>query len=137
MSTRNKELQTVCTAPKNNVAGLTLGGQVPSNMTRWVTFLMIDSATILDASDVNIHFASVNVSNPSEASTIAATNRKINPEWIASNLSLCNCGGLPYMLPESGPNPDSPLFSIAGGNWLSVFTSVAATVNLFMQYFDE
>lgn len=137
MSVRNMELKTTCKTLKNNATPIVLGGQVPSGMTRWVTFLMVDTNAIADASDGALHFASMGVSNPTEASVVAVTHRKLRLEWVASDMSVCNCNGLPIMLPDGGPDPETPLFSIAEGKWLGIFTSLGATANVFMQYFDE
>lgn len=137
MSVRNMDLKTASKTFKLNASATNIGGQVPAGMKRWVTFLMVDTNMKGDASDGVIHFASIPISNPTKASIVAVDSRKLKLEWMASDLSLCNCGGLPFQIPAGGPDPDSPLFSIAAGNFLAVFTSLGATANVFMQYFDE
>jgi hypothetical protein len=135
MSIRNTELQSESKMVTKETAELTLGGQVPAGMKRWVSFLTIDTATVNRASDVGVYFASVGVSNPTRASIIATSNRKRFIPMEGTKLSRSN-KARPLMLPESGPNPENPLFSIAAGNWLGVFAT-AATANVFMQHFDE
>ena len=77
MNIRNRELKTVSKVITSGVANITIGGQVPANMKRWVTFLLMDSITTTRASDIGFYFASVAVSNPSIASTVLAANRKL------------------------------------------------------------
>ena len=132
---RNRELKTVSKILTLNTSALTIGGQVPSSMKRWVTFLMIDSVGISKVSDVGVYLASVGVSAPSKTSLIAAGNRRVFLPIEGTQLSISDKYH-PVMMPQSGPDPDTPLFSIAGGKWLGGFAS-ATTAQVFMQYFDE
>lgn len=136
MKNRSRELKTVSKMITSETAGITLGGQVPSSMKRWVTFLCIDTTgAAMAMSDLALHLASVGVSNPSIASIIATGNRKRFIPLNATQKSIAS-RYLPIMLPPTGPDPEAPLFSIAGGKWLGVVASLT-TANVFMQYFDE
>jgi len=132
---RNTELKTISKIVTKETAAINLGGQVPDGMKRWVTFLTADTATVNEASDVGVYFASVPVSNPTRASIVATSNRKRFVPMEGTMLSRSN-KARPLMLPSSGPDPENPLFSIAAGKWFGVFAT-AATANVFMQYFDE
>lgn len=135
MSIRNTELQSESKMVTKEIAAITLGGQVPAGMKRWVTFLTADTATMSRASDVGVYFASVTTGNPTRASIVSIGNRKRFIPMEGTQLSRSN-KPRPVMMPESGPDPENPLFSIAAGNWLGVFAT-AATANVFMQHFDE
>ena len=136
MSTRNRELQTASIPVTSNTAEITIGGQVPAGMKRWVTFLTMDTMFIVSrASDVGIYFASVGVSNPTIASMVLTANRKLYVPMEGTQISRSN-KGRPHMLPAQGPDPENPLFSIAAGKWLGVTASLT-TGNIFCQFFDE
>jgi len=136
MANRSRELKTVSKMIKSETAAITLGGQVPAAMKRWVTFITVDPKGVAMAmSDVALYLASVGVSNPSLASIVATGNRKLHVALKATQKSICS-KYLPVMVPPSGPDPDNPLFSIAGGKWLGAAAS-QTTANVFMQYFDE
>ncbi|MDP2217196.1 MAG: hypothetical protein Q8J68_07925 [Methanolobus sp.] len=137
MNIRNRELKTIAKVISSGVANLTIGGQVPSSIKRWVTFLLMDSITVSRASDIGFYFASVGVSNPTIGSTVLAANRKLYIPIEATQLNNKKTNKKhPVMIPESGPDPDNPLFSIASGKWLSV-VATKTTGHVFMQYFDE
>ncbi|MBU0846625.1 hypothetical protein KKH23_05495 [Patescibacteria group bacterium] len=136
MSQRNINLKTVVRAIKNNVATLSIGGTVPAGMKRWVTFIMCDSmSAVKRMSTFGLHLASTISAKPTTASVVAATYRKLNVDCFGTSMSRSNLLR-PLMFPPSGPDPDLPLFSIAGGKNLGV-TASTTTVNLFVQYFDE
>jgi len=135
MSIRNTELETTSKILTQDTAALNIGGQVPTGMKRWVSFISVDTATVNRASDVGVYFASVSVSNPTKASLVATSNRKRFVAMEGTQLSRSN-KARPFMLPESGPDPENPLFSIAAGNWLGVYAS-KTTANVFVQHFDE
>jgi len=132
---RNIELNTVSKVVTSDTSAINIGGQVPTGMKRWITFLMVDTNTARKASDCGLYLASVGVSNPTRASIVATGNRKDYIPLVGTQLSRSN-SPRPLMKPSSGPNPDKPLFSIAGGKWLGVYAS-KTTANVFVQYFDE
>lgn len=132
---RNTELKSTSKIVTEDTAALTLGGQVPASMKRWISFLTIDTASRSRASDVGVYFASVGVSNPTRASIVATGNRKRFVPMEGTMLSRSN-KARPVMLPSSGPDPENPIFSIAAGKWLGVYAS-KTTANIFMQHFDE
>lgn len=133
MVVRNHELKVDSTVVTSLTAAITLGGQVPAGMKRWVTFLSIDSIGVDEVSNVCMHFASVGVSNPTLASIVATGNRKIYLPLRGTGISGLNHGAL--IVPPN-PNPNTPLFSIAGGKWLGVAASITTGL-VTMGYFDE
>ena len=135
MEPRNVELQTESLACKADAISLNLGGQVPAGMKRWVTFITVDAAQPANVVGARVYFASVNVSNPTEASSIAVANRKMLVDLRASKAVDSVRGGCPFQVPRQ-PNVDKPLFSISGGNWLGILAS-DVSANVFVQYFDE
>lgn len=136
MPRRNINLKTVARAIKKEVATTSIGGQVPTGMTRWVTFVMCDSMSVTKRmSTFGLRLASVASVYPSIALVIATANRKMAVDCGGTQMS--RSGFLrPLMFPPSGPDPDCPLFSIAAGKYLGV-TASFTTVNLFVQYYDE
>ena len=142
---RNIELNTVSKVVTSETSGINIGGQVPSGMKRWVTFLTLDTMAITGCSSVRLYLASVGVSNPTKASIIATGNRKMLLDLRASGIQASAATGKtkqdltphgpPLQIPES-PDANKPLFSIAGGKWLGVWASVT-TANVFIQYYDE
>ena len=138
MSTRNTELKWVSKQPKQETAGLNIGGQVPDNMKRWVTFLSLDTMFVTGASSVRLYLASVGVSDPTKASIIATGNRKMLLDLRATGLlgvQNLTPDGAPLMIPDK-PDTNKPLFSIAAAKWLGVYASYT-TANVHVQYFDE
>jgi hypothetical protein len=135
MSTRTKDLKTAYKVVTSKTSQINLGGQVPTGMKRWVTFLSIDSIMNSRMSTFGVHFASVGVSNPTIASIVATGNKKL--VVTAEGTQASRTDKLrPVMHPPEGPNPDAPLFSIASGKWIGVMASLT-TVGVFMQYYDE
>ena len=136
MPIRSKELKSVSIPVTSNTASITIGGQVPAGMKRWVTFLSTDTMFIAGrVSDIGVYFASVGVSNPTIASMVLTANRKLYVPMEGTQMSRSN-KARPHMLPSQGPDPDNPLFSIAAGKWLGVCASLTSA-NIFCQYFDE
>ena len=134
MSVRNKELQSVFKVASSDASALNIGGQVPAGMTRWVTFLQIDSAIVALASSNRVHFTEVDAS-ATQNSMITTTNRKLMVAYKATSISDSS-HKLPLMIPEDGPDPDAPLFSIAEEKYLGVYCT-ATTAHIFCQFFDE
>lgn len=132
---RNRDIKTVYKVMSSSITQLTVGGQVPAGMKRWVTFLAVDSIMLSRASGIKAYFTSVGVSNPTKASLIATTYRKLGVAKYATQMSRVD-GFRPVCFPLEGPNPNAPLFSIASGKWLGVYASYT-TVGVFVQYFDE
>ena len=138
MSIRNTETKFLSKVVTSETSGINLDGQVPSSMKRWVTFLSLDTMLVTGASSVRLYLASVNVSNPTKASLIATGNRKMLLDLRCSGMVAAENltpDGPPLMIPDK-PDPEKPLFSIAGGNWLGAWASYT-TANVNMQYFEE
>lgn len=137
-SVRSRQLQTVCKNVAVAAASVNLGGLVPAGMKRWVTFLMVapTRATAVRSCPSGIlYMASVATQYPTAASVKLITHRKRTIRFTGRLASCTNCER-PYCDPKAGPEPDSPLFSIAGGKYLGASSS-QQTMNVFMQYFDE
>ena len=131
---RNTDLITEDKTLKEDTAALTLGDQVPAGMKRFHTFLSVQGAYVAGgASQVAVYVASVSVSNPTKASIIATGNRKLLLHLRATQTSGFRKGIL--TVPKS-PSTETPLFSIAGGNWCGVYAS-KTTANVSTQYFEE
>lgn len=138
MTNRNIELKTVCRLFASAVATANIGGQVPTGMKRWVTFLALDGAHQSLSKSVRLYLASCGVSAPSVASIVLAANRKMKIDLRASGMTgrvNLTPDGPPLMIPDK-PDSDKPLFSIASGKWLGATTS-NTTALVFIQYFDE
>lgn len=135
---RNIELKTESRLIASAVATDCIGGQVPSGMKRWVTFISLDGASLGGTKSVRLYLASVGVSNPTVASIIATGNRKMVIDLRASGMTgkqNLTPDGPPLMIPDK-PDANKPLFSIAGGKWLGATTS-KTTALIHVQYFDE
>ena len=136
---RNKNLKGINTVVNSGTASINIGGVVPAGMTRWVTFIAVDSVGAASLNLGTLYLGSVSVSNPSLASLIATANIKMRVVLRGSGISSSNCimcdGGPPFQLPDR-PDLNTPLFSIQGGSWLGVMATLC-TMNLFCQYFDE
>ena len=152
MSIRNTETKFLSKSIEEETAGLNLGGQVPAGMKRWVTFLSLDTMLVTGASSVRLYMASVSVSDPTKASLIATSNRKMLLDLRATGLAMAIASGAtaivgathkqdltpegpPLMIPDT-PDTEKPLFSIAAEKWLGVYASYT-TANVNAQYFDE
>jgi len=131
---RNTEVKTAEKIITSATSQITIGGQVPAGMKRWVTFLAIDSQVIAGgASSLGLYLASVSVSNPTKASLIATGNRR-----SLAFLRATQTSGMrkpPLTIPKN-PSVDKPLFSIAAEKWLGVWATTTTGL-LTMQYFDE
>jgi len=138
MSYRTKQIQTKAKRVKRTTP-TTIGGQAPSGMTRYITFLMLDNAKaapyVANVSTVIVYLASVSKSNPSAGSLKAVANRKALIGIFGTKNSYTNVER-PYCLPREGPDPGNPLFTIAGSKWLGVVASTGSA-DMFMQWFDE
>lgn len=135
MSVRNMELKTVSKVLTSDASALTIGGQVPSGMTRWVTFLAVDNMLKTNTETTRLYLISAAVSNPTEASFVATGNRKMLINIRASKVLDITPDGVPLQIPRQ-PDTDKPLFSISSGKWLGAYCSTTSG-NLFVQYYDE
>jgi len=137
--TRNIELKTVSKILASKTSQINIGGQVPTNMKRWVTFLSIDTWALASCQAVKLYLASVPTSISPRSSIVATTNRKMMIDLRASGI-LGRRNQTPYgpplMIPDR-PDANKPLFSIAGGKWLGAYASNASAANVLIQYFDE
>jgi hypothetical protein len=138
-SVRSRELKTAYKIVTQSAASLNIGGQVPSAQKRWVTFLQVDTVNPKKISHVAVYFISTATANPSKAMLQSAGMRKFLaqlPGTLAGTGISKSPSRRPFWFPPAGPDPDAPLFSIAGGNYVGIFASVT-TADVVMQYFDE
>lgn len=132
MTVRNREVVTTAMVVSSSVASLTVGGLVPAGMKRWVTFIQADPIAAIPEA-MGLYFASVPTAYPTVASVVAAANRKLLLHLRGTQVSAVYKGN--KQIPPKA-NPDTPLFSIAGGNYLGV-TATLTTGNIVVQYYDE
>ena len=144
MSYRTKNLQTKDKIIQSKTSGYNIGGQVPSGMTRYVTFLYLSPGYEgVGFSAAKVYLASVGVSNPTRASIVATTYRKDVLQVHMSGYSYTTKkgpimrGGGPLLYFPDEINPAKPLFTIAGGKWLGVFLSHCSAADIMVQWFDE
>lgn len=131
---RNTELKTVETIITSQATQVTIEGQVPAGMKRWVTFVKLDTPQISGgAESVGVYLASVATDAPTKALLVATGNRKMLMHQRATG--VIGYRKTPLNVPEV-PSVETPLFSIAAEKWLGVYAT-AATAMLSMQYFDE
>lgn len=129
---RNRELVTTAMVVKDATASYTVGGIVPAGMKRWVTFILADPVNAIPSA-MGFYFASVPTAYPTVASCAAAANRKLMLHLRGVKVSAVQKGN--KQIPPKA-NPDTPLFSIAGGSYLGVAATLASG-NLLVQYYDE
>lgn len=132
MTVRNRELVTTAMVVKDAAASYTVGGIVPAGMKRWVTFIQVDPINPIPSA-MGFYFASIPTAYPTVASVVATANRKLLMHLRGIKVSAVYKGT--KQIPPKA-NPDTPLFSIAGGSYLGVAATLS-TGNLFVQYFDE
>jgi len=150
MDVRNTEIKTISKIVTSETAGITIGGQVPSGMKRFVTFLTLDTPLPTGCSSVRLYLASVATDNPTKASIVATSNRKMLLDLRASGIAIATAlsktsgttrkndltpRGPPLQIPLK-PDVNAPLFTIAGGKYLGAYASYT-TANVFVQYYDE
>ncbi len=134
MSYRNKNIQTKSKLCLVNIA-TQVGSQVPTGMTRYVTFVSVDAGnTASNPNAVAVIFASAGVSNQSINGVRASAGRKLRVPVHVVALTGIQYGHLPITVPRR-PSLE-PLFTIASGKWLFVGAS-ATSAHILVQYFEE
>jgi len=144
MNFRNTDLKTkhrIISSKLTAVSGCSLNiGQVPAGMTRWFTFLMLDTMNVAGASVTLLYIASVSTKIPTRVSMVLATHRKMTLNLRATGCSTksghCPQVQPPILIPQRGPSINKPLFSIAGGKFIGCYCS-GASAFVYVQYFDE
>ena len=137
LKTKHRIISSKLTAVSANSLNI---GQVPAGMTRWFTFLMLDTMNVAGASVTLLYIASVSTKIPTRVSMVLAANRKMALNLRATGLSTksghCPEGMPPICIPQRGPNVNIPLFSIAASKFIGCYCS-GASAYVFVQYFDE
>jgi len=140
MPLRNRNIKTYSKWIKKGITTAAVGGNVvPLGMKRWVTFVMVDAHSALaQMTSFGLRLASAGsaaVAGVTAASAFATANVKLAIDVYGSDITRSS-KRRPIMIPPLGPDPENPLFCIAGGKCLGVAAS-NATANVFIQYFDE
>ena len=118
MSKDDKEILTLNKVIGTTPVNLDIGA-VPTGMKRWITFVK----------PTNDHVGANKMFLCSGATaTDAASGVRKDKQPLANRYDT-------IAYPDS-PSPNSPMFSIAGGKYLTAFTD-AGNMDLFVQYYDE
>jgi hypothetical protein len=138
MSVRNLDLKIVTKNLKKSTV-TRIGGQVAPGQIRWVTFIRATGqvGTKSIGSGTGILFASMATGTPGMGSVIATTYRKFKAVPRPAEKAAAGARelrGVP-MYPKQ-PNPNGPLFSIAGGAYLVAVAS-RTSAQVAVGYFDE
>jgi len=97
-------------------------GAVPKGMKRWVTFIRINT--------YNGTVPYIMLGSGTTATDITLANQKFRWEENINQLYLNNTPKV--------PDPDRPLFSIAGEHYLTAYgLGIDVIHRLFIQYYDE
>lgn len=118
MSKDDKEIQTLDKTIGTTAVDLEIGA-VPAGMKRWITFVKPTN----DFGGANEMFLCSGAT-----ATDAASGIRKDKQALANQYDT-------IAYPDS-PRSDSPLFSIAAGNYLTALTS-GGDMDLFVQYYDE
>jgi len=131
---RNINLKTVHQIVSSNLVIQNLTGRVPAGMTRWFTMVRVEPISAGVATALGVHIASMPLSNPTLASVVATTSRKMQINLrVLDDSGFCKDG---YVQVPRVPNLDAPLFSIASEMWLGV-AGTLSTAHVTLQYYDE
>lgn len=115
---KEHDIQSKSIVVSNSPINLGLGA-VPSKMKRFITFLKHTN----EHGAANALFLCSGTTATDAASAIQKDKQSLGSQYDI------------IAYPDN-PDPEKPLFSIAGGKFLSAFTS-AGKMHLFLQYFDE
>jgi hypothetical protein len=147
---RSLNIQSKQKVVSSNTSKLTIGGQVPASMKRWITFLRVDPS-VIDAkggfkTGKVIFISTVTASPPGSFFTVNTHTYRKDVLCIRATCTLGSRISTPGFIhtPDGEPelqlpariDPDKPLFSIAGGAYLGVFAT-GCTAHVFVSYFDE
>lgn len=123
MGVENYDLKTV--AKQVTTAPTSLGlGAVPSGMKRWVTFIGVENAY---GGVQTVYFASTATDLSASTATAASAGAKLRVRLGVNETRY---------LPVDKPDPDNPLFSIAGGSYMEVWPNRGSAL-VFIQYYDH
>ncbi len=135
---RNIDLKTVTKLIKKTAASFTIGGAVPTGMTRWITFIQFSphsnaGAVLTNQTHCGLYIASVVTQYPTVASVLLAANRKA---LVCLRCTQTTGGRRPPMRFPDAPSPKAPILSIAAGKYLG-FVATGTTAMALVQYYDE
>ena len=116
---------------------VTIGSSVAAGMKRYVTFISVRQNGTANGKGSKIWFCSAATSQGASTTALASTTKKFTVRLVSA------AGSHPkqFKYPNSGPDPENPLFSIAASKFLVARTSKAqagsASCTIFVQYYDQ
>jgi hypothetical protein len=131
---KNYNIKTV--SVQQSATEVTLGAVVPAGMTRYVTFISISSLNSNNTQGSRVYFCSGGVS-------VATTDASANAaqKMVIQLASATSGNNKSVAVPPGGPDTEHPLFTVASTAYLrshlSTATDLSATVQVFVQYYDE
>jgi len=134
---KNYNIQTVSEHLDSGDLVAEIGGLVAAGMTRYVTFIRVESMAGDNAAGSKVFFCSASISGALTCASATALQKMVIKIASASTV-----GRKDVMVPPS-PDTEHPLFTITAGSYLrallSTSTALIATgsVQIFVQYFDE
>lgn len=133
---RNYEIQTRNVGLNQATLTLDIGPVVAAGMTRYVTFIRVNPLEPSNDEGSKVYLCCGAVATSASSDTLASDTQKI----VICAASASTAGNKSVAVPAS-PNTEHPLFTIASGAYLCAHLSTVATysasVQLFVQYFDE
>ena len=115
---------------------ITIGPIVPAGMTRYVTFIRLTPLTTANNRGSKVYLCSGTVGIATGLASASASKKLV--VCIASETSA---NFKEVMIPQSGPDTEHPLFTIASGAYLRAHHGSAQALSgsafLFVQYYDE
>ncbi len=116
-----------------------IGGAVPAGMKRYVTFISVRPALIAKtAKGSKILFCSAAASQTTKYSTVALASAA---KKFVVRIPSATAQKRFFAYPESGADPENPLFSVAESKFLTAQThstnSASASCTVFVQYYDQ
>jgi len=134
---KNYDIKTVSKYLGGVSSHVALGSSVPSGMKRYVTFLRIQQLAETLNEGSKIYICSTAASNTASSTGAASTAQKM---VIQIPSTIAATGDKEVRVPER-PDTEHPLFTIAGGKWLTAYLCSDAgqsyPVSIFAQYYDE
>jgi hypothetical protein len=138
-SGKNYNLQTKTFRCKGTTGScVAIGGAVPTGMKRYVTFISVRPTLLTKVSKGSkIWFCSAATSQATKFSTLALASAA---KKFVVRIPSATAQKRFFAYPESGPDPENPLFSVAESKFLTAqthsTTHVSASCAVFVQYYD-
>lgn len=117
MSVENYDIKTAQATISNAPVVDIIGVAVPDKMKRYITFLKYNNVNAA-AQMITLH----------DAATATGTDTTLDKQTLAPGDTI--------MFPDS-PDPEKPIMSLGEGRFLTGVTSVGASVDVTVGYYDE